>query len=95
MNRDEALDILAAHRDAIMAKGVRTLMLVGPILHEDIRPDSEIDMLVEFVRPVGLEYFGLAELLAELLGRSVHLIVAEHLPPQDREELLRDAIRAA
>jgi len=71
--------------------GIRRLSLFGSTLKSTARPDSDIDLLVEFEpeRVPGL--LGLAEIEAQLSqmlgGRSVDLRT-----PNDLSELFRDAV---
>jgi uncharacterized protein len=71
---------------------VRELCLFGSALGPDFRPDSDIDLLVEFASgvPVGLLQFG--ELQAELetlLNRKVDLVSKRGLRPLVRERILQ------
>src|SRR5437879_139273 len=54
---------------------IRSLALFGSILRPDFRPDSDIDILVEFEpgRVPGLAFFTMQEELSALLGRKVDL----------------------
>lgn len=73
--------------------GVRRLGLFGSALRGELRPDSDIDLLVEFEqgRVPGLLHLAALELeLAELLGREVDLRT-----PGDLSRLLRDEISAS
>lgn len=73
---------------------IRRLALFGSVLREDFRPDSDVDVLVEFepVRPVGLiRLAGIQRELSALLGRSVDLNTEGFLSPYFRNEVLRDA----
>jgi uncharacterized protein len=54
---------------------IRRLSLFGSVLRDDFRPDSDVDVLVEFepsVR-VGLRFFAIERELSEILGRQVDL----------------------
>ena len=56
---------------------VRELALFGSVLRDDFRPDSDVDVLVEFEpgAPIGLiEHLSLQEELSGLLGRRVDLV---------------------
>jgi len=56
--------------------GVRKLSLFGSILREDFRPDSDIDVLVEFGpegSPSLLDLGGMLMEMTEMLGRPVDL----------------------
>ena len=55
---------------------IRSLALFGSVLRDDFRPDSDIDVLVEFEpgQPVGLIRMAAIEReLSELFGRKVDL----------------------
>jgi uncharacterized protein len=73
---------------------VRELSVFGSAARGEMRPDSDIDLLVEF-RPdadVGLlEHAGLMLDLAQLLGRKVDLVSKNGLKPRIRSSVLADA----
>ena len=54
---------------------IRRMALFGSVLRDDFRPDSDIDILVEFepVQSPGLRFFGMEIELSEMLGRKVDL----------------------
>ena len=72
---------------------IRTLALFGSVLREDFRPDSDIDVLVEFDPGFvpGLEFFSLEEELSGILGRKVDLNTPSFLSRYFREQVLADA----
>lgn len=73
---------------------VRQLGLFGSILREDFRPDSDIDMLVEFDPSARVSLFDLGGMIMELremLGRDVDLRTPRDLSHHFREEVLRSA----
>ena len=69
------------------------LALFGSILRPDFRPDSDIDVLVEFEpgRIPGLAFFTMQEELSTLLGRKVDLNTAEGLSRYFRDEVPHEA----
>jgi len=72
---------------------IRTLALFGSVLREDFRPDSDVDVLVEFEPGFvpGLEFFSLEEQLSRILGRKVDLNTPSFLSKYFREQVLADA----
>jgi Predicted nucleotidyltransferases len=57
--------------------------LFGSVARGDARPDSDVDLLVQFApgaKTYG-RFFALAELLEERLGRRVELVTTEALSP--------------
>jgi hypothetical protein len=74
--------------------GVKSLALFGSVARDEARPDSDVDLLVEFERPTG--YFGLVRLqlcLEQLLGRTVDLGTPGALRPAMRRRIDEEAVR--
>src|SRR5580658_1298953 len=69
------------------------LALFGSILRDDFRPDSDIDVLVEFEpgHIPGLKFFALERELSELLGQKVDLNTPNFLSPYFRGRVLAEA----
>ncbi len=72
---------------------IRRLALFGSILREDLTPDSDIDVQVEFEpgARTGFAFFGMQEQLAQILGRKVDLNTPADLSKYYRDEVLREA----
>jgi len=90
---------LSFERDALAAicrrYHVRRLSLFGSVLTGAARPDSDVDLLVEFVPGKEPGLLGLAAIEAELSallgGCSVDLRTAEDLSEHFRGEVMRNA----
>jgi predicted nucleotidyltransferase len=72
---------------------IRKLSLFGSILRDDFRPESDIDVLVEFEPGAtpGLAFFGMQEELSEILGRQVDLHTPGFLSRYFRDQVLAEA----
>ena len=73
---------------------IRRLSLFGSILRDDFRPDSDVDVLVEFEPDHVPGFFGLFDLqeeLSALFGRRVDLRTPEDLSRYFRDEVLARA----
>ena len=74
---------------------IRRLSLFGSLLNGNARSDSDVDLLVEFLREAKPSFFDLAEieheLSALLAGQRVDLRTAEDLSRYFRDEVLREA----
>jgi predicted nucleotidyltransferase len=90
---------LAVSEDVLAAfcrhRRIRRLAFFGSVLRPDFRPDSDVDMLVEF-EPAGLPgLFGMARMERELSGilggRKVDLRTPEDLSPYFRQSVLDEA----
>ena len=76
--------------------GVKSLLLFGSVARNEATTASDVDLLVEFNRPVG--YFGLFALqdyLEKLLGCPVDLGTPDSLKPYIRERVMGELIRVA
>ena len=72
---------------------IRKLAVFGSALREDFRPDSDLDLLVEFdpEHTPGLAFFGMEQELSEMLGRKVDLNTPQFLSPYFRDRVLAEA----
>lgn len=74
---------------------IRRLSLFGSVLRSDFRPDSDVDVLVEFEpgnEPGYLALYQIETELKELLGgRSVDLVTQQSLNPRLRNRVLASA----
>ena len=74
---------------------IRRLSLFGSALRGNARPDSDVDLLVEFSREAKPSFLDVAEIEQELsvllAGRRVDLRTAEDLSRYFRDEVLREA----
>ena len=97
MNCEKVSQILQGHRlDLAQKYGVRSLSLFGSVARNEANSASDIDLLVEFNRPVG--YFGLFELqdyLESLLGCKVDLGTSNSLKPRIRDHVMGECVRVA
>jgi len=76
--------------------GVAHLAVFGSVSRGEETSKSDIDILVEFERPIGLFGFvRLQRLLEEIIGRPVDLTTPDALRPEMRESILGEAIYAA
>ncbi|MDY6936752.1 MAG: nucleotidyltransferase family protein [Cyanobacteriota bacterium] len=95
MKSDEVITILAAHREQLKAMGVKSLNLFGSVARDEARPDSDVDFLVEFDRPVGLfEFIEVRLYLQDILGCDVDMGTENALREHLREPVLEDVVRA-
>ena len=73
---------------------IREFALFGSALRDDFRPDSDVDVLVEFEPGARVGLIGLAAIeqeLSELLGRKADLRTPAELSPYFRNEVLAAA----
>lgn len=96
MRRAEALQLIETNRAELTALGVKSLALFGSVARDEARPDSDVDLLVEFAEPVGFFHlFRVRRRLEEILAAKVDLTTPGGLRPELRRGILAEAIRAA
>jgi len=96
VERDKILALLKSRRRRLKKFGVHSLSIFGSIARDQARKNSDVDILVDFEKPVGLFEFARLQLyLEEVLGRKVDLVTPEALRKELRDDILREAIRAA
>src|SRR6266516_2376107 len=98
--RDQTIQRLLAAEREIRQLGVRRLALFGSVVRGEARPDSDVDLLVEFVpgQKSFDRFMALSDLLERLLGHSVELVTIEGLSPFIGPHILAEAadvLRAA
>lgn len=95
MKQDVVLKILRQKNAELAGQfGVKSLLLFGPVARNEATTASDVDLLVEFSRPVG--YFGLFALqdyLEKLLNCPVDLGTPASLKTHLREHVMGEAIR--
>ena len=94
--REDVLARIDRAAPELRGHAVKELWLFGSAAREELKAGSDIDILVDFAAPVTLfEFARLRRRLESLLGRSVDLVTRDALKPQLREQILREAVRAA
>ena len=87
IDREGLADFCRRHR-------IRRLAFFGSVLRDDFRPESDIDVLVEFESGARVGLIALAGMeleLSELLGRKADLRTAADLSRYFRQEVLDQA----
>lgn len=77
------------HKDAI-----RRIRLFGSHLHGDAKPDSDVDLLVDFEKDAGIGFFALydiEEALKKALATEVDLVTPKALSEFFRDQVIAEA----
>jgi predicted nucleotidyltransferase len=97
MKQDMVLQILKQKNTELTKQfGVKSLLLFGSVARDEASTASDVDLLVEFNRPVGyLGLFALQDYLEKLLCCPVDLGTPDSLKPYIRERVMGELIRVA
>lgn len=96
MNRTEAIARLKRNADAIRARGATALYMFGSMARDEGRPDSDLDLFIDYDRTrkfslvdlVGIKFF-----LEDQLGVGVDLTTRDSLHPMLRSNIEKSAVR--
>lgn len=97
MNRSTVLARLSEHAPLLRTRfGLRRIALFGSAARDELRSDSDIDVLVDFDAPPTMaRYFATQDALAALLGRPVDLVTVAGLKPRARAQVERELVDVA
>ena len=95
MKRDDILSRLRERRREISKRfDVERVGLFGSAARDELREDSDVDVLVSFRGRATFDgYMNLKFYLEELFGRKVDLVTEKGLKPRARSHVERDLIR--
>lgn len=81
--KQDLIGRLRNHRDDLQRFGVQGLGIFGSFQRDEPDPESDVDLLVEFVSGEKSfdNFMGVSFLLEEVLGRPVELVTREALSP--------------
>jgi uncharacterized protein len=93
----DILDVLDKNRSHLRALGVRRIGLFGSFVRGEQRPDSDIDLLVEFNpgQKTFDRFMELSFFLEEVLQHRIELVTVESLSPYIGPHILREVEYAA
>jgi predicted nucleotidyltransferase len=72
--------------------GISRMAVFGSISRGDETPESDVDLLVEFSRPVGIEFIDLGNTLEKELGRRVDVVSRGGIKDKYFKEIERDIV---
>jgi hypothetical protein len=91
---EEIKRILKSHKEELGSKyGVKEIGIFGSYVKEEQKETSDVDILVEFQKPLGLlEFVGLKNYLLDILGVNVDLVMRKGLKPNIGKRVLGEVV---
>ena len=90
MLRDEVIQALKEHRRKLSKYGVKSVAIFGSVARAEQTSTSDVDLLVEFERPVGLFVFvDLRDYLESILDKKVDLVTKQALHPKLKNQIIK------
>jgi uncharacterized protein len=83
--KDNKLDLLTKYH-------LTSIGIFGSFTREDFQEDSDIDILIDYDRPMGIEFIDLANELEKILNRKVDLVSKNGVKPKYYQEIQKDLI---
>ncbi|GIW46163.1 MAG: nucleotidyltransferase [Deltaproteobacteria bacterium] len=91
---EEIKKILERHKDEIRKKyGVVIKGVFGSVARGEEKETSDVDILIEIERPIGLKFFELWDEIEKLLGCEVDLVREKLLRQEIKDEILKEMIK--
>jgi predicted nucleotidyltransferase len=89
-SRERVLALIVEQRPRLRTFGVRRLGLFGSFVRGEQRPDSDVDLLVEFVpgQKTFDNFMQVALFLEDLFHRRVELVTPESMSPYPRPYIM-------
>lgn len=71
---------------------VKSIGIFGSYINGEQNEDSDIDLLVEFEKPIGWRFFTLEKFLENVFKRKIDLVTKKALRKQLRKDILSQVI---
>lgn len=96
MEREAIFHALQTAKVELNQRGVRSLAVFGSVARGDHSPDSDVDILVDLSRPMGLfDFIRLKIFLEKITDCHVDLVTSDALRPEMKREILKEAVHVS
>jgi uncharacterized protein len=97
MDKRDAIEVLRRHEPYLRERGIIHAALFGSVARDEARPDSDIDIMIEFAPDASLDIFAYVELkdfIESLFPGPVDVVNKAALKPYVRPPAVADSIYA-
>jgi len=93
IDKEYITKVLIAKKLELMDKyHLKFIGIFGSFAREDSRDNSDIDILIDYNQPIGIEFIDLARELESILDRKVDLVSYNGIKHKYLEEIQKDLI---
>jgi predicted nucleotidyltransferase len=93
LKRQEIENIISENMPYLKQKyGVKKMGLFGSFVRNEETINSDVDILVEFERSIGWDFFDLQDFLEQKLGTKVDLVTPLGLKPRMKDKVLKEVV---
>lgn len=89
----DIIENIKTHKSILQTKyGLNTIAIFGSYSHGFENQDSDLDIMVDFDRPIGVEFIDLANELEKILDIKVDLVSKNGIKPEYFQNIKTDLI---
>lgn len=93
MDRDSIFNSLREAEPELKNRGVQSLAVFGSVARGNYSQNSDLDILVDFSRPIGLfDFLRIKSFLEQITFCRVDLVTPDALRPEMKDAILREAV---
>jgi hypothetical protein len=93
ISKENITNILKANKSDLASRyHLKSIGIFGSFTRDDFGEDSDIDILIDYDQPLGIEFIDLAEELEKILDRKVDLVSRNGVKQKYFEEIKKDLI---
>jgi uncharacterized protein len=93
VDKSKISSVLAANREKLVLKyHLKSIGIFGSFTRDDFTDDSDIDILIDYDQPLGIEFIDLADELETILNRKIDLVSRKGIKPKYFEEIQKDLL---
>lgn len=94
MDKDKIIRLMKENYSVLMTEyGVSRIGIFGSVVKGNITEDSDLDIVVEFKKPIGFKFIRLVEYLENLLRKKVDVITKDGIENIRVKEVARNIKR--
>ncbi len=93
IDKKDIENILIANKSRLISKyHLKFIGIFGSFTRDDFTDESDIDILIDYEQPIGIEFIDLAEELEKILKHKVDLVSRRGIKPKYLHEIQKDLV---